>query len=137
VKVSRQALAEVLVYVQLVRPDLNGAMPREPAVTEAMINAAVEAAWPGPEIVYDDNFGSAEAMMRAALEAALAVQGIGSGPQEAPNREQIARTLAYEEWPLAEPDERQRWTDRHWMKWLRQADAVLALSRPQRRGGEA
>lgn len=43
-------------------------------VTDAMIEAAVEAAWPGPEIVYDDNFGSAEAMMKAALEAALAAQ---------------------------------------------------------------
>jgi hypothetical protein len=63
-----------------------------------------------------------------------AITKIFDGQQEAPNREQIARTLAYEEWPLAEPDERQRWTDRHWMKWLRQADAVLALSRPQSGG---
>lgn len=52
-------------------------------------------------------------------------------PQALPTRDKIARTLAYEEWPLAMQDERQRWADRNWEKWLRQADAILALTRPQ------
>ncbi len=42
------------------------------AVTDEMVSAAIEAAWPGPEIVYADGHDSPEAMMRAALEAALA-----------------------------------------------------------------
>lgn len=42
-------------------------------VTDEMVNAAIEAAWPGPEIVYADGHDSAEAMMRAALEAALSI----------------------------------------------------------------
>lgn len=53
-------------------------------------------------------------------------------PQTLPTREKIARTLAYEEWPLAMQDERQRWSDRNWEKWLRQADSILALTRPVR-----
>jgi hypothetical protein len=44
------------------------------AITDEMIAAAVDAAWPGDEIVYDDHFDSAEAMMWAALHAALSVQ---------------------------------------------------------------
>ena len=40
-------------------------------VTDSMVDTAVNAAWPGQEIVYADEFDSAEAMMRAALEAAM------------------------------------------------------------------
>lgn len=42
-------------------------------VTDAMVSAAVEAAWPGKEIVYADEFDGPASMMRAALEAALAI----------------------------------------------------------------
>jgi hypothetical protein len=47
--------------------------PQCSRITEEMVHAAIEAAWPGPEVVYDDNFDCAEDMMRAALEAALVV----------------------------------------------------------------
>jgi hypothetical protein len=49
-------------------------MLRPLIVTDAMVEAAIEAAWPGPEVIYSDEFPSAEAMMRAALEAAFASQ---------------------------------------------------------------
>jgi hypothetical protein len=39
-------------------------------VTDNMIDAAIEAAWSG-DVVYSDDFESPEAMMRAALEAAM------------------------------------------------------------------
>lgn len=51
----------------------HGDAVRSIPVTDAMVAAAIEAAWPGPEIIYADGHDSAEAMMRAALEAALAV----------------------------------------------------------------
>lgn len=40
-------------------------------VTDAMVEAAIKAAWPDGEGIYDDAFDSIEAQMRAALEAAL------------------------------------------------------------------
>jgi len=48
-------------------------LPQSSRVTEKMVQAAINAAWPGPEVVYDDNFDCVEDMMRAALEAALTV----------------------------------------------------------------
>jgi hypothetical protein len=51
--------------------DYRCAQSQTPRITEEMVRAAIEAAWPGPEIIYDDHFDCAEAMMRAALEAAL------------------------------------------------------------------
>ncbi len=65
--------SSVVVIPTFVAPAGTPAQPAPVRVTNEMIDAAVEAAWPGPEIVYDDNFDGPKAMMRAALEAALSL----------------------------------------------------------------
>lgn len=55
-------------------------------VTHGMVTAAIEAAWLGSEIVYSDGYDSAEAMMRAALEAAI-------GERRPPSIEQIENII--------------------------------------------
>lgn len=113
--------------------DACGAAAQPPAqvaqagkVTDAMIEAAVEAAWPGPEIVYDDNFGSAEAMMKAALEAALAAQ-----PPAAPvetTRLDVAKAIdPGAAWGMAV--ERDSPANERILQALAKADAALAVSR--------
>lgn len=59
-------------------------------ITDEMINAAVEAAWPGEEIIFSEEFDSPEDMMRAALIAALQVQDASSArPQAVPELSRV------------------------------------------------
>ncbi len=51
-------------------------------------------------------------------------------PQAGVSEEEIARVLAYEEWPHAPEHERKAWTDAHYNRWLRHARAILARLTP-------
>lgn len=44
-----------------------------------------------------------------------------------PSVEEIARALAYEEWPLATEAERNLWRSEHWPDYVSKAKAVLVL----------
>ena len=40
--------------------------------------------------------------------------------------EEVARSIAFQEWPLARTDERAKWVETHWQRYAPEARALLA-----------
>jgi len=96
----------------------------------ADIALAQDADTASPDMIEAVDLAISPSDVRAAREAFNNLDAdFPNEPQEALNREQIARTLAYEEWPLADEWERRCWENKHWQEWLRHADSILALLR--------